>query len=661
MNWAWWLRFPLGLVAGAACGRTGILPPSDDDAVHLDGGRGGDGAGGTLVRGGTSATSGGRGGTPTNGGGGTAPASGSGGTSGAPDGAGGEAGAPDETCVVHVSSLGNDANDGSSWARAVASLARALAVARPGCEVWLAGSDTYTPAPGADRNATFHLQRGMALRGGFAGTERHASERLFGFPLPSLSGDVGQLGDATDNAYHVVSADDDVTLDYVAVSGGRADASANDAGGAIHAAGALTLANCVISDSYSKGNGGGVRAHGALDITGSTLTRNTAQNFGGALFSDGPGPLYVDDTLFEDDQAWDAGAIYVAESAAPVNVTLTNGSLLYNDAGDAGGAIVTEASVSLAIAHSLFEANQAGHGAAILSHGPLSVVYSNFTQNNATESDGGTVFGETATSVTHTDFDLNDGGALVGWSQSGDCSLAVDGASFTSNQSATGGGITAYACAVQVTGSSFAGNTASFFGGAVFCDASSSLNVASSLFQANFAGAYGGAIHAGGAPVHLVNTLIVKNTAAQEAAAVYAGAALSLTNVTVADNASPALASIDVSGAILVENSVFWNATPSEFTLGSATLTSEDAGTQNLFASNVSGTSPNLTAFDPDFADPANGDYRLRSSSPCIDHADDKRAPPADLLGNARVNEHATTPCPTCTSIADMGAYEYGN
>jgi len=105
------------------------------------------------------------------------------------------------TCFVNSTAGG--ANDGTSWADAYTEVQSALANA--GCsEVWVAAG-TYTPTSGNDRTATFQLLNGVALYGGFAGTETARDQRNPAANDTILSGDIGTPGDKSDNSYHVVT------------------------------------------------------------------------------------------------------------------------------------------------------------------------------------------------------------------------------------------------------------------------------------------------------------------------------------------------------------------------------------------------------------------------------------------------------------------------
>lgn len=93
---------------------------------------------------------------------------------------------------VHAGASGAD--DGSSWRDAFRSLQDALAAARSGEEIWVAGG-TYTPdvGTGVERgnvNARFELAPGVRLYGGFGGSETARSQRNWRRHRTVLSGDL---------------------------------------------------------------------------------------------------------------------------------------------------------------------------------------------------------------------------------------------------------------------------------------------------------------------------------------------------------------------------------------------------------------------------------------------------------------------------------------
>ena len=146
----------------------------------------------------------------------------------------------------HVNNDGAAGNGCASWADACPDLQTALGQAVGGDEIWVA-EGTYRPTTSSDRAATFQLKSGVALYGGFAGTETLRSERDLVTHMTTLSGDIGTLGAATDNSYHVMTgsgADATAVLDGFTITGGNADGSAphNSGGGMYNSSGSPTVA-----------------------------------------------------------------------------------------------------------------------------------------------------------------------------------------------------------------------------------------------------------------------------------------------------------------------------------------------------------------------------------------------------------------------------------
>ena len=112
--------------------------------------------------------------------------------------------------VTYVDADAAGANDGSSWAKAYGDLQNALAAATSGDEVWVA-EGAYKPTSGTDRTISFQLVEGVALYGGFAGTEGARDQRDWAAHKTILSGDIGNPGDSSDNSYHVVVGGEDYT------------------------------------------------------------------------------------------------------------------------------------------------------------------------------------------------------------------------------------------------------------------------------------------------------------------------------------------------------------------------------------------------------------------------------------------------------------------
>jgi len=189
--------------------------------------------------------------------------------------------------VLYVNATATGANNGSSWADAFTSLQSGLSAAGSGDELWVAAA-TYKPTGTADRTISFAVKNNVGVYGGFNGTETLRSQRNPTVNVTILSGDIGTPGTATDNSYHVVTADGTVTaagvLDGFTITAGQADgATPNDRGGGMwDNGGAPTLGNLVFSGNVAAFEGGGLRVtSGAPTLANCTFTGNTV-GFGGA-------------------------------------------------------------------------------------------------------------------------------------------------------------------------------------------------------------------------------------------------------------------------------------------------------------------------------------------------------------------------------------------
>ncbi|MBW2562188.1 MAG: hypothetical protein JRE40_15220, partial [Deltaproteobacteria bacterium] len=165
--------------------------------------------------------------------------------------------------VYYVDADAAGSADGSSWSDAFTELRDGL-VASTVCsgvtEIWVA-EGTYTPTGGTDRSATFQLQSGLALYGGFIGSETMLTERDWMANPTILSGDIGVEADSIDNSYHVVngsSTDITAILDGFIVTKGVADGGAIDkfrGGGIYIKSGSPILINVTISGNSSRSEG----------------------------------------------------------------------------------------------------------------------------------------------------------------------------------------------------------------------------------------------------------------------------------------------------------------------------------------------------------------------------------------------------------------------
>ncbi|MFT3893179.1 MAG: sortase [Anaerolineales bacterium] len=306
--------------------------------------------------------------------------------------------------VVYVSSTGSGAG-GCSWAAAFPNLQDAIALAASGDQIWVRAG-TYYPDQGAgqinnSRDSTFNLKSGVAIYGGFAGTETLLSQRNVSANVTILSGDIDQVADNANNAYHVVSGDSltsSSVLDGFTITNGNANGGDNYGGGMYLTSASPTLANLIFTANVG-GNGGGLAGFASssptlTDVTFSsnavtihgggiylqdasdpillrvTFSGNTSVGYGGgiAMFLSSPsltdvtfdanrttgttnpgGGMYTSDSApvlnrvtFSNNRAEDAGGGGMYNYASPVR--MTNVTFYNNYANRRGGAIANETS-----------------------------------------------------------------------------------------------------------------------------------------------------------------------------------------------------------------------------------------------------------------------------------------------------------------------------
>lgn len=275
------------------------------------------------------------------------------------------------TLYVDLSAHGT--GDGSSWSNAFPTLQDALAAAESGCQIRVAGG-VYTPdrgigtAPG-DRRATFSLNPGVTVAGGYAGAAGPDPDVRDTKNHPTiLSGDLNgddaavedprELGSdpsRKDNSLHVATlldADGTTVLDGVRITGGYADETAEIRYGAglYISAGAPRVQGCEFTGNWAALGGGAIcTSAGNAEIIDSTLCGNAS----------GLGP---------EKDLGDGSAVYVRSGSA----TLINCSVHGNFAWGRGGAVTVVPGGVFAAINCCFHANQAAtQGGTIYSIGSL--------------------------------------------------------------------------------------------------------------------------------------------------------------------------------------------------------------------------------------------------------------------------------------------------
>ncbi|MEW6355229.1 MAG: choice-of-anchor Q domain-containing protein [Planctomycetota bacterium] len=291
---------------------------------------------------------------------------------------------------IYVDITATGSNNGASWANAYTDLQTALTNSIAGDEIWVADG-TYTPdgaSPGS-RTLSFQLPGGVAVYGGFAGTETLRSQRNWVTNVTILSGDLNgdDVGftNNTENSYHVVKASGvTVTLDGFTISGGNANGgfaadlgggmysnnsavimvanntftwnSAKVAGGGMHNQGisaSSSVVDSIFIQNRTDGSGGGMsNKTSSITVINAAFSQNTAAN-GAAVYNSTSNPTFTNCVFTQNTSTWNGGAIYNSLSSP----TLTNCTFSGNTAGFYGGAMYNASTSNPTIVNSILWGN----------------------------------------------------------------------------------------------------------------------------------------------------------------------------------------------------------------------------------------------------------------------------------------------------------------
>ena len=342
--------------------------------------------------------------------------------------------------------------NGKSWATAFQTIQEALDYAyTTGAEVWVA-EGVYKPISTNDRSVFIRLRKGVALYGGFKGTEKKRDQRDWTKNVTILSGDIGIQGDIRDNSYHVLVGEDDAVVDGFTITGGNADATLFDS------------------------KGGGMVNYRSFPQQGQGAPHAIVLGFS----------TVISNCIFTKNNAIEGGAIYNFGRSTP---KLTNCTFAENSAYN-GGAIVDRVAVKTVMTNCSFSKNYAKWrgGAFYLDYGSRPKIIGCTFRENSTDGNGGGIYSiSRASQLEHTILTINKstfkknsakwrGGGIASYDNS---ILEVSDCAFTENQAGMGGGVLSsdYHSGATLTGCTFSRNTADEGKADIDSDESSSVKV----------------------------------------------------------------------------------------------------------------------------------------------------------------------------------------
>ncbi len=291
--------------------------------------------------------------------------------------------------IFYLDKSASGNNSGTDWANAFRNIQVAINAVfnAGGGEIWVK-SDTYTPNS-ASRENNIKIKEGVALYGGFNGTEISRDQRSPATNITILSGDIGVQGDPSDNSYHIIKGFDNSIIDGFTIQDGYADGirwnrlgagiyiddvaptinncifknNYAEEGAAIYSIGegaTAILSNCTFMDNQAdKGGAVSCRVGSHLLIYNCEFNNNTATWRGGGLFIDYGADPVVLSCIFDGNHVTDGngGAVYIDNNASQLSGTdpiFKNTDFLNNTSTFRGGAI---SSYERASTTSVFDCN----------------------------------------------------------------------------------------------------------------------------------------------------------------------------------------------------------------------------------------------------------------------------------------------------------------
>ncbi len=251
-----------------------------------------------------------------------------------------------QAVIVFVKENGSGNKTGASWDHAIDGIdfPERVSMAADG-DVFYVAAGTYKPTQENDRTKSFVLKTKVRMYGGFPtdaiGTD--VSNANFNTYITRLSGDIGILGDSTDNSYHVVqiNALSETLIDGFYISGGQ--------GVGMHGAGVFGFNNAVVTINNSV-----VENNSLVNETEGIVPT------GGGIFS-AKEVILSNVTVRKNNSAGNGGGVYTA------NLTLKDCSIIDNTTAASGGGISITSGILTLQGTILIERNKTstGHGGGI--------------------------------------------------------------------------------------------------------------------------------------------------------------------------------------------------------------------------------------------------------------------------------------------------------
>ena len=348
-------------------------------------------------------------------------------------------------------------------------------------QIWVAAG-VYKPTTTGDREASFQLESGVRIYGGFPAPGGAWEARDWEANPTTLSGDIGTEGVASDNSYHVVSADGVnrlAVLDGFTITGGNADMPDNDpnrsGAGMYNSNSNPTLANLQFIDNSARYGAGMYNNQSNPELTNVTFTANilSVGGIGAGMYNvNQSSPILTDVTFSENGTSFEGGGAMVNETQS--SPTLTNVSFMDN----LGGGMVNQDDSNPTLTHVVFSGNESMIGGGMKNESSSPTLTDVIFSGNVGSRGGGMYNNLSHPSLTNVIFSGN---------------TANDNSD--PNFIGIGGGMANYyGSSPTLTNVTFSGNTAEGYGGGLYNAQNCVPTLTNVTFWGNNAGTSGGGI-----------------------------------------------------------------------------------------------------------------------------------------------------------------------
>lgn len=321
----------------------------------------------------------------------------------------------------------NGTGNGSSWANATSDLQGAIE-ADGVSDVWIA-EGTYYPTWHWDvadpRAYSFKMKNNVDILGGFPNTgDPVIADRDYMVHKVILSGDLGVIGDISDNAYHVIYNIESLELnEYSYINGvninfGNANGldGDNNRGGGVHNEGCSPkLYNCIIAHNYGERGAGMYNWESGPMLNACSIQYNEASDIGGGILNSvNSSPVIRYCYINTNNAVVYGGGIANVDNCNPIIYQCLIAA--NNSDGSAGGILNTEGSNPLIQSCELFNNKASEYGGGILNDDSSPIIVNCIIANgDATLAGGGILNTNGSTpSIVNSTIVYNSAGSVGG-------------------------------------------------------------------------------------------------------------------------------------------------------------------------------------------------------------------------------------------------------